>query len=169
MPRVAGLNIVAVIVATIVFYAVGMVIYGFTLTEVWGNEMLKNHGLAEAGAPALSGEALFARLEEIPGAMDPGMSYGVGFLISLVTVIGVAIVLKMAKPASVLAAMGTTFVLWACFVATGLSYNVVYSSESTTIYWIDLMHTLIAFLLSSAVLYLMDGKALSGVAAPAAA
>jgi hypothetical protein len=65
--------------------------------------------------------------------------------------------------------MGTAFVLWLCFAATGLSYNVVYSSESTTIFMIDLMHTLIAFLLSSAVLFVMDGKALSGAAAPAAA
>jgi hypothetical protein len=169
MPRVAGLNVVAVIVAAIAFYVVGMVIYGFTLTDVWGNEMLKNHGLVEAGAPALTGAELMAKLEEIPGAIDPGMAYGVGFIISLVTVIGVAVVLKMAKPASVLAAMGTAFVVWLCFVATGLSYNVVYSSESTTIYMIDLMHTLIAFLLSAAVLFLMDAKAMSGAAAPVAA
>ncbi len=169
MPRVAGLNLVAVIVATIVFYAVGMVIYGFTLTELWGNEMLKNHGLADPGGAALTGEALMARLSEIPGAMSAGMAYGLGFVVSLVTVIGIAIVLKMAKPASVLAAMGTAFVVWLCFIATGLAYNVIYSSESTTIFLIDLMHTLIAFLLSSAVLYLMDGKVLSGVGQPATA
>jgi len=169
MPRVAGLNIVAVIVATIAFYLVGMIIYGFTLTDVWGNEMLKNHGLAQAGAPALAGAELMAKLEEIPGTMDAGMAYGVGFLISLVTVLGIATVLKMARPPSLLAAMGTAFVIWLCFIATGLSYNVVYSSESTTIFMIDLMHTLIAFLLSSAVLFLMDGKAMSGAVAPAAA
>ena len=168
MPRVAGLNIVAVIAAAIAFYLVGMVIYGFTLTELWGNEMLKNHGLAEPGAAPLTGEAVFARLMEIPGAMDAGMSYGLGFVISLVTVIGIAIVLKMAKPASLVAALGTAFVVWLCFVATGLSYNVIYSTESVTIFWIDLMHTLIAFLLASAVLFLLDGKVLSGSAAAAA-
>lgn len=169
MPRVAGLNLVAVILATIAFYAVGMVIYGFTLTEVWGNETLKNHGLLEPGAAALTGNALMARLQEIPGTMSPGMAYGLGFLISLVTVIGIAFVLGMARPASLMAAMGTAFLLWFCFAATGLSYNVVYSSESVTIYWIDLMHTLIAFLLSSAVLYLMDSRQLSGAGAPATA
>ena len=169
MPRVAGLNLVAVIVATIVFYAVGMVIYGFTLSELWGNEMLKNHGLADPGGATLSGAELMTRLGEIPGAMTEGMAYGLGFVISLVTVIGIAFVLRMAKPASLLAAMGTAFVLWLCFIATGLSYNVIYSSESTTIYLIDLMHTLIAFLLSSAVLFLMDGKVLSGVGQPATA
>ena len=168
MPRVAGLNIVAVIVATLAFYAVGMVIYGFTLTEVWGQQMLINHGMAADQATALTGEPLMQAMLAIPG-MDPMMAYSVGFLISLVTVIGIAIVMKMARPASLLAALGTAFVLWLCFAATGLTYNVVYSGESTVIYWIDLMHTLIAFLLSSAVLFLMDGKALSGAAAPAAA
>ena len=169
MPRIAGLNVVAVIVAAIAFYAVGTVIYGFTLTEVWGNETLKNHGLMQAGAPALSGTELMARLEEIPGSMAPGTAYGIGFLISLFTTIGVAVILKMAKPASLLAALGTAFVAWLCFTATTLSYNVVYSSESVTIYWIDLMHTLIAFLVSAAVLFLIDGRAMSGAAAPAAA
>ena len=168
MPRIAGLNVVAVIVAAIAYYAVGMVIYGFTLTDVWGQQMLINHGMAPDQALALNGEPLMQALQAIPG-MDPMMAYSVGFLISLVTVIGIAIVMKMARPASILAAMGTAFVLWVCFIATGLSYNVVYSSESITIYWIDLMHTLIAFLLSTAVLFLMDGKALSGAAAPAAA
>jgi hypothetical protein len=168
MPRVAGLNIVAVIVAAIAFYAVGMVIYGLALTDVWGQQTLINHGMAPDQALALSGEPLMQAMQAIPG-MDPMMAYSVGFLISLVTVIGIAIVLKMARPSSLPAAIGTAVVLWLCFAATGLSYNVVYSSESVTIYWIDLMHTLIAFALSSAVLYLMDGKALSGVSQPAAA
>jgi hypothetical protein len=168
MPRVAGLNIVAVLVAAIAYYAVGMVIYGFTLTDVWGQQMLINHGMAPDQAMALSGDPLMQAMQAIPG-MDPMMAYSVGFLISLVTVIGIAIVMKMAKPASILAAMGTAFMLWLCFIATGLSYNVGYSSESTVIYWIDLMHTLIAFLLSTAVLFLMDGRALSDVGQPAAA
>ena len=168
MPRVAGLNIVAVLVAAVAFYAVGMVIYGFALTEVWGQQTLINHGMAPDQALALTGEPLMQAMLAIPG-MDPMLAYSVGFLISLVTVIGIAIVMKMAKPSSLLAALGTAFTIWLCFIATGLSYNVVYSSESTTIFMIDLMHTLIAFLLSSAVLFLLDGKVLSGAAAPAAA
>jgi hypothetical protein len=135
---------------------------------VWGPQTLINHGMAPDQALALTGEPLMQALQAIPG-MDPMLAYSVGFLISLVTVIGIAVVMKLAKPASILAAMGTAFVLWLCFAATGLSYNVVYSSESTTIFMIDLMHTLIAFLLSSAVLFVMDGKALSSAAAPAAA
>jgi hypothetical protein len=166
MPRVAGLNIVAVLAGAIAFYLVGMVIYGFALTEVWGQQLLINHGMASDQAMALTGEPLMQAMQAIPG-MDPMMAYSVGFVISLVTVVGIAVVLRMAKPASLLAAMGTAFVLWVCFAATGLSYNVVYSSESTVIYWIDLMHTLIAFLLSAVVMFLIDGKAIGGQSAAA--
>jgi hypothetical protein len=162
MPRVAGLNIVAVLAATVAFYAVGMVIYGFTLSQLWGEEMLRNHGLLAPGATAPTGEALMAEFEKVPGAMDPAMAYGVGFVITLVTTIGIALVLKMAKPASIGAALGTGFILWLCFAATGLSYNVVYSMESQVIFGIDLMHTFIAFMLATAVLFLIDGKAMSG-------
>jgi hypothetical protein len=169
MPRVAGLNIVAVLVAAIAFYLVGMVIYGFAFMEEWGQEQLINHGADPATARTLTGTALFDELGKIPGTLDMATAYGLGFLVSLVTTIGIALVLKMAKPASIVAALGTAFVLWVCFAATGLSYNVLYSTESKTIFVIDLAHLLTAFLLSSAVLFLMDGKALSGAAAAAAA
>src|SRR5262245_30322781 len=44
MPRIAGFNVVAVAVAAIAFYAVGMVFYGFVFMETWGQEQLINHG-----------------------------------------------------------------------------------------------------------------------------
>ena len=169
MPRVAGLNIVAVLVATIAFYAVGMVIYGFTLMEVWANETLKNHGLLAPNSAPLTGDALYTALGAIPNSMDEGMAYGLGFVLTLVTTTGIALVLNMTRPASLGAALGRAFVLWLCFGATTLTYNVIYSSESTTIYMIDLMHLFIGYHLAAAVLFLMDRKALSGAAAPAAA
>ena len=164
MPRVGGLNVVAVLVAAVAFYAVGMVVYGFVFMETWGQEQLINHGTDPAAAHALTGTALFDALGKIPGTMDMGMAYGLGFVVSLVTTIGIATVQKMARPASLIAALGVAFVLWVCFAATGLSYNVLYSTESKTIFMIDLLHLLTAFLLSSVVLFLMDGKALKGAA-----
>jgi hypothetical protein len=169
MPRVAGLNVVAVLVAALAFYAVGMIIYGFALTEVWTNETLKNHGILAPDAAPLSGEALMAELGKIPGSMDPAMAYSLGFLLTLVTTIGIALLMKMTRPATLPAALARGFVLWLCFGATTLTYNVIYSAESTTIYMIDLMHLFLAYLLASAVLFLMDGKALSSAVAPATA
>ncbi len=152
-----------VLAAAIAFYAVGMVFYGFVFMETWGQEQLVNHGADPAAAHALTGTALFDELNKIPGAMSMGMAYGLGFVVSLVTTIGIAFVLRMAKPASIAAALGTAFILWMCFAATGLAYNVLYSTESKTIFVIDLAHLLTAFLLSSGVLFLIDGKALSGL------
>ena len=57
MPRVAGLNVVAVLVAAVAFYAVGMVFYGFAFMEVWGQEQLINHGADPATARTLTGTA----------------------------------------------------------------------------------------------------------------
>jgi hypothetical protein len=168
MPRVAGLNAVAVLVAAVAFYAVGMVFYGFVFMETWGQEQLVNHGADPAAAHALTGQALFDELGTIPGSLDMATAYGLGFVVSLVTTIGIATVLKMARPVSIIAALGTAFILWVCFAATGLAYNVLYSTESKTIFVIDLAHLLTAFLLSSAVLFLIDGKALKGGAAPVA-
>ena len=169
MPRVAGLNIVALLVATVAFYLVGMVIYGFALMEVWANESLKNHGLLAPGSAPLTGDALYTALGAIPNSMGEGMAYGLGFVLTLVTTTGIALVLGMTRPASLGAALGRAFILWLCFGATTLTYNVIYSSESTTIYLIDLMHLFIGYHLAAAVLYLMDTKALSGASAPATA
>lgn len=164
MPRVAGLNLVAVLVATIAFYAVGMIIYGFTVTEVWGQHTLINHGMAPDQASALKGEELMAALMAIPNSLGAAMAYGLGFVVALVTTTGIALVLNMTRPASLGAALQRAFVLWICFAATTLSYNVLYSSESRTIFLIDLTHLFIAYHLAAAVLYLMDGKAVSQAA-----
>lgn len=165
MPRVAGFNIVAVLVAAIAFYAVGMVFYGFVFMQTWGQEQLINHGADPATARALTGDALFAELSKIPGSLDMATSYGLGFVVSLVTTIGIAFVLQKAKPANLVAALGVALVLWICFAATGLAYNVLYSTESRTIFVIDLAHLLTAFLLAAGVLFLLDGKAIKAAAA----
>jgi hypothetical protein len=164
MPRVAGLNLVAVLVATIAFYAVGMIIYGFAVTEVWGQHTLINHGMAPDQASALKGEELMAAVMAIPNSMGPAMAYGLGVVVALVTTTGIALVLNMTKPASLGGALQRAFVLWLCFAAMTLSYNVLYSSESRTIFAIDLVHLFIAYHLAASVLFLMDGKAMSQAA-----
>jgi hypothetical protein len=161
MPRVAGLNIVAILVAAIAFYAVGMVIYGFALTEVWGQQTLINHGMAADQATSLKGEELMNALNQIPGAMGPAMAYGLGFGVVLLTTIGIAIVLRLDRPGYLFAALQTTFIVWLCFTAATLSYNVIYSSESQTIFGIDLLYHFLGYHIAAAVLYVMDSKALA--------
>ena len=160
MPRIAGLNVVAVLAGAVAYYLVGMVIYGFTLNQVWGEEMLRNHGILAPGAAAPTGDALMAELGKIPNQMGMAESYGLGFLVCLTTTLGIAWVLKLAKPASIGAAIGVGLGLFVCFAVTGLAYNVIYSSESRTIFGIDLLYNALGFVLAAAAVFLLDGKAI---------
>jgi hypothetical protein len=153
------LNLVAVLAAAIVIYFVGFLIYGLIFQQIWAQQTLENHGIVAVGAgAALTGEALQAELAKIPGAMDMPLAMSMGFLISLVTAIGMGLLLGLVKPPSLGAALGAGFVAWLGFAATTLAYNVVYSSESATIYGIDLMHLFIDYLAAAAVIFLIDGK-----------
>ena len=55
------------------------------------------------------------------------------------------------------------------FAVTTLSYNVLYYSESVTSFWIDAIHMILAYGTAAAVIYAIDGRAVSGAAGLAAA
>lgn len=166
MPRIAGLNVIAVLAAAIAMYFIGFVFYGLIFQEIWSQQTLENHGLVAVGEGAtLTGEPLMAEMQRIPGAMEMAPAMSLGFVISLLTATGIAAVLKMAKPSGLGGALGTGLVLWAGFAATTLAYNVVYSSESRIIFGIDLAHLLLGYLAASAVIFLLDGKAMRANAA----
>jgi hypothetical protein len=167
--RVAGVNLVAVLAAAVAMYLVGFVFYGLLFQEIWSQQTLENHGLAAPGEGAnLTGDALMAEMQRIPGAMEMGPAMGLGFIISLITALGLAMVLRLAKPQSLMAALRIALIAWVGFAATTLAYNVVYSSESRIIFGIDLAHLLLGYLAGAAVIFVLDGKVVRGVA-PAAA
>ncbi len=170
MPRVMGLNLVAVLAGAVAMYFIGFLIYGLLFQEVWTQQNLVNHGLLAADeASTLTGDALLARSAEIPAHMDTGLAMGLGFVVSLVTACGMAAILNFLKPASMGAALGRAAVLWIGFAVTTLAYNVVYSSESPVLFGIDTMHLLLGYLAGAAVIYAIDGKAIRGDAAIAEA
>lgn len=162
--RVAGVNLLAVLAGTVVFYVVGAMLYGFVFTDVWGNEMMKNHGLLAPDAPPVDTEGVKAAIMSLPGAMGPGEAYGLGFLLTLVTTFGIAFVITKTKAASLPAVLGCAFVLWLCFGAMTLGYNVLYSTESKVIFGIDLLHLFLGYHLAAALIFLVDGKALKAAA-----
>ncbi len=164
--RVAGVNLVAWLAAAIAMYFVGFIFYGLLFEEIWSQQTLENHGLVALGEGAdLTGDALMAEMQRIPGAMDMGPAMGLGFVISLITALGLAMVLRLAKPSSLMSALRVGMIAWIGFAATTLAYNVVYSSESRIIFGIDLAHLLLAYLVGAAVIFLIDGKAVRGAAA----
>lgn len=161
MPRVAGVNIIAVLAGAVALFFVGFVFYGLVFQQLWSQQLLENHGVVPpGGGTALTGPALMEALAKIPNAMPMGPSMGLGFLISLITALGLALMLKMTKAASLAAALRCALLLWLGFAASTLAYNVVYYSESRISYFIDLAHTLVAYLAASAVIFLIDGKAI---------
>lgn len=165
MPRIAGVNIVAVIAAALAIFFIGFIIYGIVLGEVWANENLSDHGvLAQYNALTDAQKADF----KVPGALGMAPAMILGFVISLVTALGMAIAQKIMKPPTIAQALRNGFVLWFGFAATSLSYSVVYGGFSRVTLSIDLVHTLLDYLAASAVIFLIDGKAMKS-AAPASA
>jgi hypothetical protein len=168
MPRVAGLNIVAVLAGALAMWIVGALFYTVLFGQVWQQQTLENHGIVGAGqAAALAGDALMAELKKIPNQMPEGLAYGLGFLISLFVAVGLGLLMKMSKPSSTGSAVGIAILAWLAFAAPTLTYNVVYSSESRVIFGIDLLHLFTGYLVAAVVIFLIDGKALRGANAPA--
>lgn len=168
MPRIAGVNLVAVLAAAVVMYLIGFAFYGAIFAEVWQQQTLENHGIVAPGQGAtLTGQALMDALNAIPNALDMGPALGLGGVISLITALGIGLVLRLARAGSLGAALRVGFILWLGFAATTLAYNVVYSSESRIIFLIDLGHLLLAYLAGAAVIALIDGKAMKGAASAA--
>jgi len=165
MPRVAGVNIVAVIAGAVVIYFIGFMIYGVIFGEVWSNENLSDHGLlAQFKALTQDQQANF----KIPGALDMAPAMSLGFVISLVTALGLAIAQGIMKPQLIGQALRNAFVLWFGFAVTSLSYSVVYGGFSKINFGIDALHTFLDYLAASAVIFLIDSKVRSGKgAAPA--
>jgi hypothetical protein len=157
-------NLLAVLAGTVVFYMIGAVFYGFLFMEVWGNEMMKNHGLLAPDAPPVDATAVKGALMQLPGAMSEGAAYGLGFLLTLITTFGIAFVITKTKAATLPAALLCGFVLWLCFAAMTLGYNVLYSTESKVIFGIDLLHLFLGYHLAALLIYLVDSKALKAAA-----
>ena len=161
MPRVAGVNLVAWLAAAITIYAIGFLIYGVFFGTLWGQQTALDHGLVTPDkARTLTNADITALI--IPGAMDVKASMSFGFLIAVVTGLGVCVAQKLMKPQSLIAAIGNGFVLWFGFGSTTLAYNVVYASNSPIVLAIDMTHLFIDYLIASAVVFLIDAKALRG-------
>ncbi len=166
MPRVAGINVVAWLAGAIAIYFIGFIIYGLTLGSVWAQQNAMDHGLV---TPEQASSLTMEQLETmtIPGALDTTLAMSLGFVISLVTSLGLCIAQGMMKPKSLAEALRNGFILWLGFAATTLSYNVVYGSFSRVTFGIDMLHLFLDYLAASAVIFLLDGKVLSGAQAAA--
>lgn len=157
MPKLFGVNLVAVLVAALVMFFIGFVVYGLVFQQVWLAELVTFRGLAAPEeAAGLSTAELSERLAAVVPANAAGASMAFGFLISLVTAFGLALAMRFFAPATIGAALSRAVLLWFGFAATTLAYDPVYSSASAVTWAIDLAHTLTGYLAGTAVIFYMS-------------
>lgn len=135
MQKSSGINVLAVLLAAIVFYFVGFVFYGLVFSELW----MSASGLTEA---------------DFEGT-NQALNMGLGFGNALVTTLILSVVLKALPGQGLVNRIGWAALVWLGFAATTLAYGPIYSLSSPTIFHIDLAHLLVAYCLSTVVLSLM--------------
>lgn len=138
MPRILGLNVIGVVVATLAFYALGAVWYGAVFSDLW----VGLWGFTEAELAAAEASA------------GPSMAFG--FLITLVTVVFLALALKALKVEGLASAIKWAVFLWAGFALTTLAYDIAYANQPLMLLVLDGAHLLIGFALAAAILTAMD-------------
>ena len=133
MPKIFGLNIIAVILAAVVFFALGAVWYGVLFSDAW----MAAHGIAT---------------EQAQDA-DAGPWMAVGFLITLAQVFGLGFVLRKADPGSFVGAAGIGLGLGLMLATPLMAYSLVYlPGHDLQHFAIDAAHLTIGWVLVCAIL-----------------
>ncbi|MFY0639007.1 DUF1761 domain-containing protein [Maricaulis maris] len=141
MPRIFGLNILATLVAGLAFWMVGALFYGVLFADLW----MGLWGFDEAD---------LARMET---AM--GMTMGIGFLLSIIFAGVLGFALKALKADGMMGAIKWAVFLWAGFVVTTMSYDMIYALQPVMLLIVDGAHTLTGFIVMAALLTVLDGVA----------
>ena len=141
MPRILGLNIIAVVVATLAFHIIGAIWYGALFANLW------------------SGLWNFTEADMAAAEAALGTSMAFGFLITLATVVFLGLALKALGATRLAGAIKWATFLWAGFVLTSMAYDTVYAMQPVMLLVLDGAHTLIGFVAVAAILTAMDGVA----------
>jgi len=141
MPRIFGLNVIAVLVAAIAFYFIGFVFYGLLFAELW-------IGLWDFSE---------AHLEAAESAAGPAMAAGFVLTVIIAGFLGVA--LKALKAGSMGSAIKWAVFLWAGFAVTTMAYDIVYALQPVLLLVLDSAHMLAGFVAMAVILTAMDGVA----------
>ena len=135
MPKLFGNSLLSLLIATIAFYMLGFVWYGFLFADSW----MHLTGITEAKAVEMSSEM---------GAM----MYVWGLLITLAQVIGIAAVLNWAGASRLLTCVKIAVVLAVLLVLPVISYGGIYEGVSIHLIGINFLHLLLGYALVAAIL-----------------
>ena len=141
MPKIFNTSWLAVILATIIFYLIGFVWYGFLFEELW---------LSEAGMTAEQADAAMAA----KGAMV----FVWGLLITLAQALGLLWVINHAGAKRLPACLKTAFWLFFMIAAPLLAYACLYGGYSLQGIMLDYGHILIGWLAMAGIYAAFRGK-----------
>ena len=141
MPKIFGHSLLAIGLATILFYMVGFVIYGLLFGEQW----MSYAGMTEAEATARN------------EALGP-MMFVWGLLITLAQVLAIAIFLKKANVSSAGKGLLNGAILATLFALPVMAYNWLYQGSSANLLGLDYMHLLVGYSIAGAVLGFFRSK-----------
>ncbi len=139
MPRIFGLNIIAVVASAIALYFVGFLFYGLFFIDLW----VGLHEFSEAQMLAANENMAFGMLE--------------GFLLSLATAGFIGVVLKRFGADGMMPAIKGAVLLWAGFAVTTLAYDLVYAMQPWMLFVLDASHLLVGFVVVAVVQTALDG------------
>ncbi|MBI1366102.1 MAG: DUF1761 family protein [Alphaproteobacteria bacterium] len=134
MPKVFGLRLLPVIVASVVFFFIGFVWYGLLFSDAW---MAAHNITAESAA----GESQ--------------LWMAAGFAITILEVVGLGLVMKWKNALSPQSAAAAAAVLWLCLALPLILYSYIYASHDATLLAIDASHILVGWVASALVLSFM--------------
>lgn len=132
MPRIFGLNLVAVTLASLAFYFVGFLWYGMLFQELW----MEWAGVTDADVE-----------NENPAYMVGG------FLITIMQVIGIGFVLRWKGAADIGEAIKTALVLWLLLALPFVMYAYLYMpAHNSAMLMVDASHLLVGWVVSAIIL-----------------
>lgn len=136
--RIAGVNLIAVLVAAVLIYAIGFVIYGLLFSQLW----MDLHGYTKED---LAGAEMWRMY------LSPVMPILIAF--------GVGIAHKWRGGGGLMAGLTTGAIVWLCFLFPTRMYSFVYGLEAVGLFEMDSAHLLADALVAGAVFGLWPNRA----------
>jgi len=126
MPQIFNTKLWIILLATIVFFMVGWLWYGYLFMEKW---------MTLEGIP----------LEQNAGGPPPVQIFG-GFIISLLQALGLAGIISLTGKYSVISGLKIGALAWLFFAVPIMAYRWNYAEGPTELFQIDIAYLLVGYL-----------------------
>lgn len=144
MPKVAGLNVVAILLGALAFFFIGFLLYGV----IFGEEWMRWQGATEA------------EIEAAKQASPEPMVMVIGYLLNVVLVTGLAVTLNWNNISTVGTAVKRALIIGLVFGGAISAFQWNYGDAAIQIWILDTVHLTLGLVAAGAILAAMDnGKA----------